>query len=899
MNTERYTALLRKAIMAAQSQALTASHQQLTPLHLLASLLETGEGSQDSIAATLVRQAGGDSRALAQSVTAKLSKLPKVTGSGAQLSLDPQLARLLTDAEADADRRGDQFVAVDSMLLALAQGQSATAALMADAGVRPASLEAAIETLRRGRTADSDQAEETYDALSRYTVDLTARAAAGKLDPVIGRDAEVRRTIQILARRTKNNPVLIGQPGVGKTAIAEGLAQRIINHDVPEALSRKQLLSLDMGALVAGAKYRGEFEERLKAVLKEIESMDGGVVLFIDEMHQLVGAGKTDGAMDASNLLKPALARGELHCIGATTLDEYRKYVEKDSALARRFQPVFVDEPSIEDTVFVLRGLKEKYELHHGVRIADDALIAAAHLAQRYISERFLPDKAIDVVDEAASHLRIQSDSKPESLDRIDRQIIQLKIEQAALAKEASRAEQKRLQAITAELKTLEAESAEQGQAWEAAKAQMAEVKRLQEAIEQARHNLQVAQRRGELEKAAELSYAVLPGLAQELEAAKASLAESDLVNETVNTQHIAQVISSWTGIPVDKMLEGEREKLLAMEQVLGSRIIGQDEALKAVANATRRSRAGIADPNQPIGSFLMLGPTGVGKTELAKALAAFLFDKDSAMIRLDMSEYMEKHAVSRLIGAPPGYVGYEDGGSLTEAVRRRPYQVILFDEIEKAHPDIFNVLLQVLDEGHLTDGQGRRVDFRNTLILLTSNIGAEHLLALPDGADSTEARPQVMAAVQAMFRPEFLNRLDATLLFRRLSKRDMASIVEIQLAGLQERLAARRLRLELDQDARDWLALRGYDPQFGARPLKRVLQAELENPLAEAVLEGRFAEGDSITVGLDAAAGRLLLEKQPAADPAAASTNADGVEDAAEDRAEDGKTGEAEDTAA
>ncbi|MGB1900379.1 MAG: ATP-dependent Clp protease ATP-binding subunit, partial [Candidatus Puniceispirillaceae bacterium] len=695
---------------------------------------------------------------------------------------------------------------------------------------------------------------------SRYTSDLTEAARNGKLDPVIGRDAEVRRTIQILARRTKNNPVLIGQPGVGKTAIAEGLAQRIINSDVPEALSNKTLLSLDMGALVAGAKYRGEFEERLKSVLKEVQDRDGEIILFIDEMHQLVGAGKTDGAMDASNLLKPALARGELRCIGATTLDEYRQYVEKDAALTRRFQPVFVDEPSIEDTIFVLRGLKEKYELHHGVRITDDALVAATRLSQRYINERFLPDKAIDVMDEAASHLRIEADSKPADLDRTDRQIMQLKIEQAALQKDSHKPDVKRLDAIAAELANLEKQSQTLGAAWNAIKAKTAEVVSLQQAIEDARHALDVAQREGNLEAAAELTYGKLPALAQNLVAAKAAVAESELLNEEVTSQHIASVISNWTGIPVEKMLEGERDKLLAMEDYIGKRIIGQSDAVKAVANATRRARAGLADPNQPMGSFLMLGPTGVGKTELAKALAEFLFDDDSAILRIDMSEYMEKHAVARLIGAPPGYVGYEEGGALTEAVRRRPYQIVLFDEIEKAHPDLFNILLQLLDEGRLTDGKGRHVDFRNTMILLTSNIGADHLLALDDDAPAEAARDEIMTEMHQMFRPEFLNRLDEILLFRRLSRNDMGAIVTIQMARLQSRLAERGISLSLDEAAQNWLAAQGYDPQFGARPLQRVIQNKVQNPLAEALLDGRFQDGEVIAVGLDQATDRLTF---------------------------------------
>ncbi|MDP4785884.1 MAG: ATP-dependent chaperone ClpB [Alphaproteobacteria bacterium] len=857
MQSDKFTALVRNAIGAAQSAALAANHQKLTAEHVLAALLK----DDNMTVKTLLAKAGADSASLSALLKAGLDKFPQVTGSGAgQLQLDADLARIFAAVEAEAKARHDQFIAVDLLLLAMTKSTGSVGKILKKAGVEPAPLSAAIDEMRKGRTADSDAAEDSYDALSRYTSDLTEAARNGKLDPVIGRDAEVRRTIQILARRTKNNPVLIGQPGVGKTAIAEGLAQRIINSDVPEALANKTLLSLDMGALVAGAKYRGEFEERLKSVLKEVQDRDGEIILFIDEMHQLVGAGKTDGAMDASNLLKPALARGELRCIGATTLDEYRQYVEKDAALTRRFQPVFVDEPSVEDTIFVLRGLKEKYELHHGVRITDDALVAAARLSQRYINERFLPDKAIDVMDEAASHLRIEADSKPADLDRTDRQIMQLKIEQAALQKDSHKPDMKRLDAIAAELANLEKQSQTLGAAWNAIKAKTAEVVSLQQAIEDARHALDVAQREGNLEAAAELTYGKLPALAQDLAAAKAAVAESEFLNEEVTSQHIASVISNWTGIPVDKMLEGERDKLLAMEDYIGKRIIGQADAVKAVANATRRARAGLADPNQPMGSFLMLGPTGVGKTELAKALAEFLFDDDSAILRIDMSEYMEKHAVARLIGAPPGYVGYEEGGALTEAVRRRPYQIVLFDEIEKAHPDVFNILLQVLDEGRLTDGKGRHVDFRNTMILLTSNIGADHLLALDDNAPAEAARSEIMTEMHQVFRPEFLNRLDEILLFRRLSRNDMGAIVTIQIARLQSRLAERGISLNLDEAAQNWLAAQGYDPQFGARPLQRVIQNKVQNPLAEALLDGRFQDGDVIAVGLDQAADRLTF---------------------------------------
>ncbi len=858
MQVDKFTTLVRNAIGSAQSAALSANHQKLTAEHILVALLN----DDNMTVKMLLAKAGGDSAALSAHLKTALDKLPQVTGSGAgQLRLDADLARIFAVVEDEAKTRNDQFIAVDLLFLAMARSTGSVGKLIKAAGFEESSINKAIDEVRKGRTADSDAAEDSYDALSRYTSDLTDAARNGKLDPVIGRDAEVRRTIQILARRTKNNPVLIGQPGVGKTAIAEGLAQRIINADVPEALLDKTLLSLDMGALVAGAKYRGEFEERLKSVLKEVQSRDGGIILFIDEMHQLVGAGKTDGAMDASNLLKPTLARGELRCIGATTLDEYRQYVEKDAALTRRFQPVFVNEPSVDDTIFVLRGLKEKYELHHGVRITDDALVAAARLSHRYINERFLPDKAIDVMDEAASHLRIEADSKPADLDRTDRQIMQLKIEQAALQKDSHKSDTKRLNAIAKELTSLEMQSDALGAAWHEVKAKTAEVVRLQQAIEDTRHALDVAQREGNLEAAAELAYGKLPALNQDLAVAKDAVSVSELLNKEVMGQHIAIVISNWTGIPVDKMLEGEREKLLAMEDYIGERIIGQADAVKAVANATRRARAGLADPDQPIGSFLMLGPTGVGKTELSKALAEFLFDDDSAVLRIDMSEYMEKHSVARLIGAPPGYVGYEEGGALTEAVRRRPYQIVLFDEIEKAHPDLFNILLQVLDEGRLTDGKGRNVDFRNTMILLTSNIGADHLLALDDDAPAEAARDQIMEDMNQLFRPEFLNRLDEILLFRRLSRDDMGAIVTIQIAQLQKRLADRGIKLVLDGVALDWLAGEGYDPQFGARPLKRVIQNELQNPLAEALLNGKFDEGDEIVIGLDKDGNQLSMK--------------------------------------
>ena len=847
MNTEHFTATVRKAFGTAQTIALRRHHQRMTELHFLAALLE----DDGQAAGRLLMRSGAAMDALNDGLEAALSKLPEVTGGGADnLQIDPGLGRIVADAESWTKQRGDSFISVDAMLVAICGGKSTTAKLLGTSGVQKKQLESVIDEQRKGRTIDSDVSDEMMESLSKYATDLTALAMQGKLDPVIGRDEEVRRTIQILARRTKNNPVLIGAPGVGKTAIAEGLAQRIVQGDVPEALSGKSLLSLDMGALVAGAKYRGEFEERLKAVLDEIDAAEGNIIVFIDEMHQLVGAGKTDGAMDASNLLKPALARGKLHCIGATTLDEYRKYVETDAALTRRFQTVFVGEPSVEDTIFILRGLKEKYELHHGIRITDDALVAAAQLSNRYINERFLPDKAIDVVDEAASYIRIQTDSKPPELEATDRQIMQLKIEQAALTREAGNAaSKKRLGKLQEQLETLTSESEQMTKKWDAVKRQMAEIATLQQKIEDCRYNLEVSQRQGDLEKAAELTYATLPSLISDLETAKAALSGSDLIEEQVEQRHIAQIISQWTGIPVAKMMEGEGKKLLDMESVLCRRVIGQKEAINAISNATRRARAGLNDPNQPLGSFLMLGPTGVGKTEMVKTLADFLFDNEEAILRLDMSEYMEKHSVSRLIGAPPGYVGYDEGGALTEAVRRRPYQVILFDEIEKAHPDIFNILLQVLDDGHLTDGQGRRVDFRNTMILLTSNLGSAPLLALPNDVLVDVARDAVMEEVQDAFRPEFLNRLDSILLFQRLSRNHMGAIVDIQFSRLKARLIDRDIQLQLHEDAREWLADKGYDPQYGARPLKRVMQNELQNKLAEALLAGEIGDGAKVVI--------------------------------------------------
>jgi ATP-dependent Clp protease ATP-binding subunit ClpB len=847
MNFDKYTDRSRGFVQAAQSLALREGHQQFAPEHLLKVLLDDPQG----LAAGLIDRSGGNSRQALAAVEATLAKRPKVSGAGAgQVYLDPALARVFEAAEKAGEKAGDSFVTAERLLLALAlERQSEAGKILAQAGVTPQNLNAAIEALRKGRTADSASAENAYDALKKYARDLTQAARDGKLDPVIGRDEEIRRTIQVLSRRTKNNPVLIGEPGVGKTAIVEGLALRIVNGDVPESLEDKKLLALDMGALIAGAKYRGEFEERLKAVLQEVTSSAGAYILVIDEMHTIIGAGKADVAMDASNLLKPALARGELHCIGATTLDEYKKHVEKDAALARRFQPVYVEEPTVEDTISILRGLKEKYEAHHKVKVTDAALVAAATLSHRYITNRFLPDKAIDLVDEAAARLRMQIDSKPEELDNLDREIVRLKIEQEALKKERDSGSKERLKRLEKDLAQLEEKARALTAQWKAEKEKLNSAADLQKQLDKAKNDLADATRRGDYQRAGELQYGVIPEIERKLKATESAGKSAIVASEAVTADNVAQVVSRWTGIPVDRMLEGEREKLLRMEEQIAKRVVGQAEAVKAVSTAVRRARAGLQDPNRPIGSFMFLGPTGVGKTELTKALAEFLFDDESALIRIDMSEYMEKHSVARLIGAPPGYVGYEEGGTLTEAVRRRPYQVVLFDEIEKAHPDVFNVLLQVLDDGRLTDGQGHTVDFRNTLIVMTSNLGADILVAQPEGQDTDAVRDQVMAIVRASFRPEFLNRIDEIILFHRLQKSEMARIVDIQLKRLSKLLDERKITITLEPSARDWLADKGWDPAYGARPLKRVIQKSVQDPLAELVLSGRIKDGDKVVI--------------------------------------------------
>lgn len=848
MDFDKFTEKSRSFLQQAQTLAMRSDHQSMEPEHLLKVMLD----DEDAIVARLVEESGGDLARLKKEINTALAKFPAVSGPGAgQLRISGDLSKIFDKALNLSEKSGDSFITAERILQAMVMAKSADIGeVFEKSNIKSEPLNKAVNAMRKGRTADTANAEDQFDALKKYATDLTQSARDGKLDPIIGRDEEIRRTIQILSRRTKNNPVLIGEPGVGKTAIAEGLAQRIINGDVPESLKDKRLMSLDLGALVAGAKFRGEFEERLKAVLDEVKTASGEIVLFLDELHTLVGAGKSEGSMDASNMLKPALARGELHMVGATTLEEYRKYIEKDAALARRFQPVFTPEPTVEDTISILRGLKEKYEAHHGVRITDSAIVSAANLSNRYITDRFLPDKAIDLIDEASSRLRMVVDSKPEKIDELDRRIVQLKIEKEALSKETDKASKDRLSKLVDELASLEEESEGLTKKWTREKEKLNASQKVTEQLDRARIELEQAERDSDWTRASELKYSQIPELESLLEKAS-KVTEDHMIDEEVTEDDIAAVVSKWTGIPVDKMMEGEREKLLEMEKKLTERVVGQDQAVVAVSNAVRRARAGLQSPNRPIGSFLFLGPTGVGKTELTKALAEFLFDDDTAMVRLDMSEYMEKHAVSRMIGAPPGYVGYEEGGALTEAVRRRPYQVVLFDEVEKAHPDVFNVLLQVLDDGRLTDGQGRTVDFCNTVMIMTSNLGAEHLVNLKEGEDVETVRDQVMSAVQGAFRPEFLNRLDETLLFSRLGREVMTGIVDIQLGYLHDLLAERRVTLQVDEKAKKWLADKGYDPAYGARPLKRVIQSELQNKLAERILQGDILDGSMVRVSV------------------------------------------------